>query len=290
MTQERRAGFYPFFADWRSRPGRYEGWRDERRGNYPTEDQWRREYPERVEDVLLSDEDVVFPPWAIRLAQHGAVGLQGPILSDPRTGVRTHRYIKAWDIGRLHDAAVGTVLDWTKTPYQVVGYRRLVQQPFPVLQAAIEEMHALYPGPTYVEGNGPGLAVIENLRVPASPFTTTQASKFKAIAETKLGLERGWLKFPPIAQLIFELSGYMWDDKGLVQDSVMSLAIAVAVAGAPAEHHLTAAVAPSESRTAPLRAQAGPGRSAGSRWADLPGAQRPGRSGNIGPITRPDLL
>ena len=44
-------GFHAFFADWRARPLRTPEWRESKRANFPTEDQWRREYPETVEDV-----------------------------------------------------------------------------------------------------------------------------------------------------------------------------------------------------------------------------------------------
>lgn len=269
-------GFHAFFADWRARPLRTPEWRESKRANFPTEDQWRREYPETVEDVFLGTEEMPFPSWAIDLAAEGAWGMGPPDLGDagaspPR---RAHRYVKAWDVGRKRDAFVGVVLDVTAAPYQVVHYRRHLQTPYPVTQASVEDVHRLYPGETYVEDNGVGDPVIGNLRVPATAWTSSPRTKVEAIMALKVCLERGLLKFRGCPQLEVELRGYMWDDAGIVQDSVIALAIAVHVAGVPVGAVVAAAVREASGRTAPLRAATGRGGGRTSRLAGMPGSAR----------------
>lgn len=243
--------FYAYFADWRSRPGREDSFRTEKRQNFLTDDAWRREYPETIEDTLLAAEDMVFPTWAIE----AAITEPGPAQPvNTRQGkIPPHRYNKAWDIGRLHDAVVGTVLDITTTPYVLVNYYRTIKQPFPATQELIAGVHTDYKnGVTYIEDNNAGMAVRENLKVPASGFNTTQANKVAMLMALKVALEQGWLKIYREPQLIFELQSYMWDDEGLVQDSVISLAANVWTAGPPIWTHDRATGTNSAGRLADL--------------------------------------
>ena len=97
--------------------------------------------------------------------------------------------------------------------------------PYPGIQAAIEERHRAYGGRTIVESNGPGDPVIENLDVVVGGFATTGRSKVDMLTALQLVLERGALK-GDIPRLTRELKAYRWDDKALVQDCVMALALA----------------------------------------------------------------
>lgn len=221
---------FPLFADWKARPGRSEAWRENKRDNFPSEDMFVREYPEVPADLFKAADELVFTQQSIMLAQIGASGPQPP--------AQLHTYIKYWDIGRMQDASVLTCWDITSAPYQLVHYLRLVRRPYPVIQSTIEAVHRDYPGQTYIEDNGSGRAVIENLNIPASGNNVGQASKIKMILALKIGMERGFVKFNE-KQLIQELSGYMWDDKGLIQDSVMSAAGAISKAGVPGEYGAT---------------------------------------------------
>lgn len=155
--------------------------------------------------------------------------------SDPAPG---GRYVTAWDIGRRGDAAVGVTLDVARLPYTVVAYDRLVRVPYPAQQSEIEERHGRYGGRLLVESNGPGDPVIENLRVRATPFVTTARSKVQAIQALQLLLERGALKCG-VPQIEHELRTYEWDDRALVQDSVMTLAIATTACPPPGRRVVT---------------------------------------------------
>jgi hypothetical protein len=73
-----------------------------------------------------------------------------------------------------------------------------------------------------------GDPVIENLTVSVEPFQTTVRSKVQAIQALQLLIQQGRFKAgAEHDQLMRELSLYEHDDKNLVQDSVMALAIAV---------------------------------------------------------------
>lgn len=262
------------FADWRARPGRNEEWREQRRGNFPTEDMWRREYPETLEDVLLAAEEGPFPTWALQQCMDQYEFPVQAIKGNPQ-----HRYIKMWDQGRMHDAFVGVVLDITRAPYRLCDYRRLVQKPYLVSQEEVKAVHETFPGPTYVGDDNASKAIVENLTIPATHFLVGSL-KTRCIMALKVALEEGYLSLPgsvtqegqirsAVPQLIFELQGYLWDDKGLVQDSVMALANALYVAGPPIHHFERPSVAETKGRSAPLRAASAAGYATKSRSAPI---------------------
>lgn len=284
--------FKLLFADWRARPGRTEEWREARRANFPTEDMWRREYPETLEDVLLAAEEGPFPSWAIRQCIDDY-----PYPVAPIGGVPTHRYLKMWDQGREHDAFVGVVLDITHAPYQLCDYRRLLHKHYQIAQAEVEEVHKRYPGPTYVGDDNASKVIVENLTVPATHFLVGSL-KPRCIMATKVALEQGYLSMPgsvtedniiisPVSQLIFELESYLWDDKGLVQDSVMALSNALYVAGPPIHQFERPGIKTVQGRSSPLRLASSAGSKRSSRSLPI-AASTSRRLRRVGPMGQSD--
>jgi hypothetical protein len=168
---------------------------------------------------------VVFAAETLDRAEQGAVGEQAPIAG--------RRYVTTVDVGRRQDATVINTFDVDVRPYQRVAHERCERIPYPLIQQKIEQRARRYPGTLHVESNGVGDPVIENLNVPALPFVTTARSKVQAIQSLQLLLENDDLKATWTAQERKELTGYQWDDRALVQDCVMSLAIGAAVLDVP---------------------------------------------------------
>lgn len=131
--------------------------------------------------------------------------------------------VTAWDIGRRQDHTVGITLGLRGEVWHVVEYERLMA-PYPVIQARIEDRQRRM-GPTWVESNGVGDPVIENLKVHVEPFTTTVRTKTQAIQALQLLVQQGRFKHDS-EQLDREMGLYEWKDDQLIQDSVMSAAIA----------------------------------------------------------------
>ncbi len=132
--------------------------------------------------------------------------------------------VNAWDIGRRRDHTVGVTIGRRGDVWHVVDYSRSLE-PYPVIQERINDRHRLHGGTTVVESNGIGDSVIENLSVRVTPFTTTAKTKTQAIQALQLLIQRGQFKHNT-DQLDHELQLYSWDDAMLIQDSVMSAAIA----------------------------------------------------------------
>lgn len=132
--------------------------------------------------------------------------------------------VTAWDIGRRQDHTVGLTLGRRGEVWHELAYERLLV-PYPVVQARIEARAQAYGGRTVVESNGVGDPVIENVGVRVVPFTTTAKTKTQAIQALQLLLQQRRLTYAS-DQLDRELGLYAWDDRDLVQDSVMAAAIA----------------------------------------------------------------
>jgi len=213
--------FVPVFIGALNRPDRDANWLAEKMRTMP-ELERKHEYPMAWEEALYGGADLMFEGM-LDAATRDAYGPQLP-----KPG---HRYVKAWDIGRHKDAAVCVVLDITGDVIDVVHYVRLRRQPYPVIQARIEAVHAAYPGLTVIEKNAAGEAVAENLNMRPGQdyelFFTSQPSKARILQGTRRGFMEQVLKYSAKAwpQLDSELKAYMLPDDRLVQDSVMALAI-----------------------------------------------------------------
>lgn len=199
---------------WRDCPVYDETWYAVNRPRY-TAAQWAQEF----ECDFVTSGLARFSPADIERAHEGATGVREPL-----DGVE---YVTAWDIGRRRDATVGVTLT-TRAPFQVVAFERLDGWSYPRIQRAIEARAARYPGVTYVESNGVGDPVIENLAVGVVPHVTSSKSKLQALDALSLMLENGDIQWTGLEQLDAEMLVYQDDDKDLVQDCVMALSMAAA--------------------------------------------------------------
>lgn len=154
-----------------------------------------------------------------------------------------HDYVIGWDLGtsatRAHgrNATVGFVLDITRRPWRVVGYRRETQATYPLIINWIQEWQQRYGNrgqshaQTVIDSTGSGNVVEQilqeehNMNVDGATFTT--ASKPDIINAGQVCLDRGWVVMPPIRQVIDEFSAYELRDKMIVQDCVMGLCVAL---------------------------------------------------------------
>jgi hypothetical protein len=158
------------------------------------------------------------------------------------------RLVTAWDIGRRRDHTVGITIgrraeerivtddDGNMTlvsmdVWHELEYERMLD-PYPVVQGRIDARNARLGGTCRVESNGVGDPVIENLETKVEPFVTTPKTKVQAIQALQLLIQQGRFKYGS-EQLDRELALYQWDDKALVQDSVMAAAIAAYEAELP---------------------------------------------------------
>lgn len=152
---------------------------------------------------------------------------------------RFKKYITAWDIGRRRDFTVGVTIATTDHDvWHLVKIERFGNKPYPFIQSKIEARAQMFPGEHYVESNGVGDPVIENLNIHVKPFATTSKSKIQALESLQLLFEKERIKFSKnenadSEELYNELRSYEWDDDNLTQDCVMALAIAASGVAKP---------------------------------------------------------
>lgn len=216
--------FTPLFLNALERPGRDMRWWEDRVRQFG-ETETRHEYPLHWEDALFGGTDFVFAGADLDFAQQDARGPQGAHAGNT--------YATGWDIGRHKDAAVGITLEANEDDdvVDVVHYERHRNTMYPVLQQRVKYLHEVY-GATSVEANNAGEAVVENVDLPEGAinlFNTSAKSKARIIAQLSLAFQNQQLRYDKEQwpQLDAELRSYQWDDKALVQDSVMALAIAL---------------------------------------------------------------
>lgn len=220
---EGKGKHHPSFAGALDRPDRDEAWLEGQSLSMP-EEAFTREYAQTWQDALSGSEGYYFRPMDVDQAD---VDARPPGPSRP-----DRRYVTAWDVGLVHDASVGTVIDITDQIYDVVAQERFVGITAPELQYQIQRLHRQYPGKTTIEDTGLGLSIRQGLDIPMSEvdgFSTTGQSKPRILSGLKVALQRQELKWSHDAfpDLTNEMRGYSLDDDFLTTDCVLSLAIAL---------------------------------------------------------------
>lgn len=193
---------------WSDCPRYDEAWAERTRASMT-----RQSFAQEYDLDFIASGDAVFDAEDLAKCKDGWNG-------DPDT---CEELITAWDIGRRQDHTVGGTIGRRGDIWHLVGFDRFLA-PYPVIQSRIEDRKRRM-GRTWVESNGVGDPVIENLTESVEPFVTTARTKVQAIQALQLLIQQGRFKHNE-EQLDRELSLYSWDDKTLVQDSVMMAAIA----------------------------------------------------------------
>lgn len=139
------------------------------------------------------------------------------------------------DFGRKEDATVNVTLDAAKKPFVLLDYYRMAPG-MASWQEILNDILAInkkYGGEHVVDTTSTGGDMqqewLMDLGIPIIPFRFSPTSKIKLINNLQDVIQKKEIRIPYIHQLIDELRTYPrnLDDKGLVTDSVMALALAV---------------------------------------------------------------
>lgn len=189
---------------------------------------WQRE----VEGVYADDDTAVFR-WADIQAAYAEADWSWPEPPPEEPAKRRgKRYVQGVDLAKSQDWTVHAVLDATSRPYRLVFFERYQRRPWPTVAARIREIHQQYScHQTLIDATGVGDAVLDEVRDVAQGYVFTQRSKLDLLTNLQVGLEKREVRFPFVRELVDELQGYAWEDKNLVTDCVMGLALSVWAAG-----------------------------------------------------------
>ncbi len=134
------------------------------------------------------------------------------------------QFLTTVDVGRRRDATVINTFETSARPYRRVAFERLERISYPLIQLHIAEVARRWPGQLWIESNGPGDPLIENLDVPAIPFVTTAKSKLQALQALQLLFEQADILATFDSRERAALVGCSWDENH-TPDEVASLMI-----------------------------------------------------------------
>lgn len=218
--------FHAFFASAELAPGREAAFFQEKIRTLGP-DRAAREYPRTIAEALSAGGAQVFPSEDLEAATDGPLGP-----TPPQDG---YSYVMGVDIGRVNDPTVITILRVGSKDdrVEVVHCERLLNKTAERQRKRIQELYGAYGCLVVVEVNNAGWAIQEDLEIPDEakpPFTTTSRSKPRIIENLQDMLRDRTLRWDPEAwpELQREMQLYEEDDDALIQDHVMSLAIAAA--------------------------------------------------------------
>lgn len=144
--------------------------------------------------------------------------------AQPYTAPTSGSFLTTVDVGRRKDATVINTFETSQRPYRRVAFERLERISYPLIQFHIAETARRWPGQLWIESNGPGDPLIENMEVPATPFVTTQKSKLQALQALQFLFEQADIRAVFDSRERAALVGCSWDEDH-TPDEVMSLAI-----------------------------------------------------------------
>lgn len=146
-----------------------------------------------------------------------------------------HRYALGVDLGRKRDATVLITYDITVTPAEMVEYMRIAPATadWSEILLAIRNSYAYYQSEVRVDSTGAGDVIAESLSDIAEPYiisdSQSRGKKYNLIENTRKAYDNLVVRMPKIPQLYEEHEKYTWNDKDIVQDSVIANAIAISI-------------------------------------------------------------
>lgn len=192
------------------------------------------------EDTVFTWEEIrrIFETWDEWAKEYGSKVGWRPKLQKARNLLdpfaipfcKGRKYVMGVDVAKEVDWTVITVLDVTTTPYTLVYHERFQKQPWPYVAQRIDRVFEDYDLKSHeaaLDSTGIGEAVKDMLKYQVQPFNFNRQSKIDLITNLQLVLQNGELRGPYIESMMSELEMYQWDDKNIVTDNVMSLALAV---------------------------------------------------------------
>lgn len=161
------------------------------------------------------------------------------VLDSPHDVPVAGPYVGGLDLAKHQDY---TVLDILDARGRLAWHERMNRLDWPVMKARVVEAAKRYRAHLWVEANGVGDVVVDDLRaagVSLTAWTNTNQAKQAVIQGLMAALEQRLVSFPDIAELLVELRAFEYDrlpsgairysaPEGMHDDEVMALSLAVA--------------------------------------------------------------
>ena len=142
-----------------------------------------------------------------------------------------HMYASGIDLGRKNDPTVMLTYDISTKPAEVVEFVRIEagRGDWEMIGSAIKERLEFWDSEAVHDGTGVGDTATETLYGLSDPFFFTKNQKQNIVERMQHAFDYRMVKIPKIEVLFREHQRYIWEDKDIVQDTVMANAMAISV-------------------------------------------------------------
>lgn len=140
-----------------------------------------------------------------------------------------HEYYTGIDLGRKNDPTVIFTYDATNVPARLVDFKYIEggSASWDELEKIVLDHLAFWDGESNHDGTGSGDALSEPLEGVSEAFAFTKNSKENMINRIRHAFDYGAVRLPKIPVVYREHQRYIWDDKDIVQDTVMANGLAI---------------------------------------------------------------
>jgi phage FluMu gp28-like protein len=143
-----------------------------------------------------------------------------------------HYYSTGVDFGRKRDATVIITYDITENPAKMAEYKRI--EPgcsWEQILLTTRKTYEKFESDILCDATGVGDVIYESIADIADPYVISDnqfsKNKYNLIENVRRAMDNRAVKMPKIPQLFREHEQYLWNDKLIVQDSVIANALAV---------------------------------------------------------------
>lgn len=135
------------------------------------------------------------------------------------------------DLGRKNDATVIITYDFSVRPARIVDYKYIEagRAEWDMIEKAIQQHLEYWQADALHDGTGIGDSMTESLYGMSEPFYFTKTSKQNIIERMQHAFDFRMVRIPKIPRLYREHQRYVWQDKDIVQDTVMANALAISI-------------------------------------------------------------
>lgn len=144
--------------------------------------------------------------------------------------VAGHQYATGTDLGRKNDPTIQVTYDITTRPAEMVEFIRIDPDTasWQTIERSIKERLEFWESDEAEhDGTGIGDTVSEALYGLSEPVSFTKTTKQNIVERMQHAFDFRMVKMPKIEELFTEHQIYIWDDKDIVQDTVMANGLAI---------------------------------------------------------------
>jgi hypothetical protein len=143
--------------------------------------------------------------------------------------VEGHDFVHGTDLGRKNDPTISVVYDVSVTPARLVEFIRIEagRGDWEMVGKALKNRYEYWKSEGLHDGTGVGDSLSETFYGYSEPFFFTKTGKQNIVERMQHAFDHGAVRIPKIPTLFREHQRYIWDDKDIVQDTVMANGLAI---------------------------------------------------------------